>query len=48
VAQPVKLTAQPGQTTSVTFTVDKPGNYTFFCGQPGHEGAGMKGTITIQ
>src|SRR5215475_4888721 len=48
VAQPVKLTAQPGQTANVTFTIDKPGSYTFFCGQPGHEGAGMKGTITIQ
>ncbi len=48
VAQPVKLTAQPGQTATVTFTIDKPGSYTFFCAQPGHEGAGMKGTITVQ
>ena len=48
VAQPVKLTAQPGQIANVTFTIDKPGSYTFFCGQPGHESAGMKGTITIQ
>jgi uncharacterized cupredoxin-like copper-binding protein len=48
VAQPVKLTAQPGQTANVTFTLDKPGSYTFFCAQPGHEGAGMKGTITVQ
>jgi plastocyanin len=25
----------------------KPGNYTFFCAIPGHEAAGMKGTITV-
>jgi uncharacterized cupredoxin-like copper-binding protein len=48
VSQPVKITAQPGQTASVTFTVDKPGSYTFFCSQPGHEQAGMKGTLTVQ
>jgi plastocyanin len=25
----------------------KPGSYTFFCAIPGHEAAGMKGTITV-
>ena len=25
----------------------KPGNYTFFCAIPGHEAAGMKGTIVV-
>ena len=25
----------------------KPGTYTFFCAIPGHEAAGMKGTITV-
>jgi len=48
VAQPVKITAQPGQTATATFTIDKPGSYTFFCSQPGHEQAGMKGTLTVQ
>src|SRR5262249_54006961 len=48
VAPPAKVTAQPGQTASVMFTIDKPGTYPFFCSQPGHEGAGMKGTITVQ
>jgi nitrite reductase (NO-forming) len=48
VAQPVKITAQAGQTATATFTIDKPGTYTFFCSQPGHEQAGMKGTLTVQ
>jgi nitrite reductase (NO-forming) len=48
VSQPVKSIAQPGQKAVATFTIDKPGTYTYFCSQPGHEQAGMKGTITIQ
>src|SRR5579859_7383990 len=48
VAQPVKITAQPGQTAIATFTIDKPGTYTYFCSQPGHQEAGMKGTLTVQ
>jgi plastocyanin len=32
-----------------TFTVNlKAGNYTFFCAVPGHEAAGMKGTLTVK
>ena len=26
----------------------KPGKYTFYCSVPGHEAAGMKGTLTVQ
>jgi plastocyanin len=29
-------------------TTLKPGTYTFFCNVPGHEQAGMKGTITVK
>jgi nitrite reductase (NO-forming) len=48
VPQPIKISAQPGQKASGTFTIDKPGSYTYFCSQPGHEQAGMKGMLTIQ
>jgi uncharacterized cupredoxin-like copper-binding protein len=36
----------PGKTTSVTATLKK-GSYTFYCQVPGHEAAGMKGTLKI-
>jgi uncharacterized cupredoxin-like copper-binding protein len=33
---------------SDTLTVKlKPGTYTFYCPVPGHEAAGMKGTLTV-
>jgi plastocyanin len=36
-----------GQTS--TFTVSlKAGNYTYFCAVPGHEAAGMKGTLAVK
>jgi nitrite reductase (NO-forming) len=48
VSQPIKDSTQPGQKAVTTFTIDKPGTYTYFCSEPGHEQAGMKGTLTIQ
>ena len=46
--QPVKITANAGQSASGTFTIQQPGTYTFICSVPGHAAAGMKGTITAQ
>jgi len=39
-------TVQPGGTSTVTVRL-KPGRYTFYCPVDGHEGAGMKGTLTV-
>jgi plastocyanin len=39
-------TVQPGGTSTVTVRL-KPGRYTFYCPVPGHEDAGMKGTLTV-
>lgn len=47
-AQPVKIVANAGQSATGTFTIDRPGTYTFICSVPGHAAAGMKGTITAQ
>jgi uncharacterized cupredoxin-like copper-binding protein len=32
----------------LVLTIAKPGTYQFHCSVPGHEGAGMKGTITVE
>jgi plastocyanin len=38
-----------GKGATSTFTVTlKPGTYTYFCAVPGHEAAGMKGTLTVK
>jgi mono/diheme cytochrome c family protein len=36
-----------GGTSSFTATL-KPGSYEFYCAVPGHEAAGMKGTLTVK
>jgi uncharacterized cupredoxin-like copper-binding protein len=43
----VNVVAAGGSTASVTFTPTAPGTYEFVCGQPGHEAAGMTGTLTV-
>ncbi len=44
-----KLTADPGQTVTGSFTAPSTaGNYTYFCDVPGHEQAGMKGTLAVK
>ncbi len=36
-----------GKTSTISTTVKK-GTYTFYCSVPGHEQAGMKGTLTVK
>jgi nitrite reductase (NO-forming) len=48
VARRVKIKADGGETASGTFTIERPGTYTFVCSVPGHEAAGMTGTITAR
>jgi uncharacterized cupredoxin-like copper-binding protein len=36
-----------GKTSKVTVNL-KPGKYTFYCTVPGHEQAGMKGSLTVK
>jgi plastocyanin len=38
---------QGGETSKITANL-KPGSYTFYCAVPGHEQAGMKGTLTVK
>jgi uncharacterized cupredoxin-like copper-binding protein len=38
---------KPGQKIQFTVTIDKAGDYTYYCAIPGHEQAGMKGTLTV-
>jgi nitrite reductase (NO-forming) len=48
VEQPVKIEANGKSTASGTFTIARAGTYTYICAQPGHEAAGMKGTIVAK
>jgi uncharacterized cupredoxin-like copper-binding protein len=38
---------RPGETLTVTFTPDKPGDYRFICPMPGHVTMGMSGTLHV-
>jgi nitrite reductase (NO-forming) len=45
----VKQDVQPGKSETVSFTApSSAGDVVFYCNQPGHEAAGMKGTMTVQ
>jgi len=39
--------AKSGQTKKGSFTLRKPGKYTFYCSIDSHRAAGMEGTITV-
>jgi plastocyanin len=36
-----------GDTSTIVIPDLKPGTYTYYCSVPGHEAAGMKGTLTV-
>ena len=38
---------QAGQTATLRADLNKPGKYKWYCPVPGHEEAGMRGTITV-
>ncbi len=44
----VTIASPPGSPRRGTFTSASPGRYEFFCGQAGHEPAGMKGTLIVE
>jgi plastocyanin len=48
VAAPFKVEANGKASANATLTVLQPGTYTYVCAQPGHEAAGMKGTLVAR
>ena len=47
-ATPVTIATNGGQTADATFSIDRPGTYTFICSVSGHESAGMRGTLAVE
>lgn len=45
---PAKVEVDPGQSGNLTVKFSQAGTYKFACKVPGHEEAGMKGTITVK
>ena len=43
----IKVDLNPGETKTVTINAP-PGDYYYYCDVPGHEQAGMHGTLTVQ
>jgi uncharacterized cupredoxin-like copper-binding protein len=39
---------EANETAQSSFTPEKPGRYPFYCSSPGHEMAGMAGTIIVE
>lgn len=47
-SETIQLDARPGQTSTKTFTPSMPGTYGIVCTVPGHEQAGMTGTLVAE
>jgi uncharacterized cupredoxin-like copper-binding protein len=43
----ISVTTEPGQTSETTINAPE-GTYYFFCDEPGHEQAGMRGYLTVK
>jgi plastocyanin len=44
----VEAAARPGQTSTVRFIIDRPGEYEILCTVPSHADAGMVGTLVVR
>ena len=44
----VHVPLPPNATTAVAIRPTGPGNFEFYCALPGHKGAGMVGTISVE
>ena len=44
----LEVIARPGQTETLRFVLDKPGEYMVMCSIPGHAEAGMVGMLTVE
>lgn len=44
----VQAKANPGQSATVEFTPTRPGTYRVLCTEPGHEQAGMVGSLVVR
>jgi len=42
------VAANPGQSSTITFTPTQPGVYEFYCELPGHKASGMTGTLIVK
>jgi uncharacterized cupredoxin-like copper-binding protein len=46
--QGVQSILEPGETRTITLTMDQPGTHTFTCTLPGHAAAGMTGALFVR
>ncbi len=44
----IHLPLAAGETVEITLTPEQAGSYTFYCGSPGHQKAGMDGVLVVE